>query len=79
MGPIDRPPPPILVKSTPPSLHRTPQQAVLLCWEREAGELCVLDLYSFEHDAIGLGSAVRAEPPDVDRPEGELRSGHRLF
>ena len=32
--------------------------------------MVVLDLYSFEHDAIGVGSAVRADPPDVDRPEG---------
>lgn len=47
---------------------------MLLCWEREAGELCVLDLYSFEHDAIGLGSGVRADTPAVDRPEGALVS-----
>lgn len=47
------------------------RQAVLVAFEREAAELVVLDLYSFEHDAIGVGSAVRADPPDVDRLEGK--------
>jgi len=47
-----------------------PAKAVLVAYEREAGELVVLDVYSFEHDALGLGSAVRAEPPAVDRLEG---------
>jgi hypothetical protein len=47
-----------------------PAKAVLVAYEREAAELVVLDLYSFEHDALGLGSAVRADPPAVDRLEG---------
>jgi hypothetical protein len=42
-----------------------PPQAVLVCYEPEAGELAVLDMYSFEHDAIGAGSSVRAKPPEV--------------
>lgn len=45
-------------------------QAVVVCWEPEAGELAVLDLYSFAHDAIGTGSAVRAHEPEVVRPTG---------
>lgn len=45
-------------------------QAVVVCWEPEAGELAVLDLYSFAHDAIGTGSAIRAHEPEVVRPTG---------
>jgi hypothetical protein len=56
------------------SERRTPWvllQAVLACFEPEAAELAILDLYAFEHDAIGVGSGVRAEQPDVERAGGE--------
>lgn len=50
-------------------------QAVVVCYEPEASELSVLDLYSFGHDAIGAGSAVRAHEPEVVRPTG-MESSH---
>ena len=46
-------------------------QAALVCFDREAAELVVLELYSFAYDAIGPGSTVRAKPPDCEDITGK--------